>query len=56
MKLRVNIPIEQDYQKPDPNVSGNFSLNEEFNIGTVDFLQVCTILGQFNDLAKRLRK
>ena len=55
MKLRINISIEPDYSTRE-NVSGNFQLNESFDIGSLDFLEVCHVLGQFDELAKRLKK
>jgi hypothetical protein len=57
VKLRISISVEPDY---DPskreNVSGNLQLQEQFEVGSLDFLEVCRILGQFDELAKRLSR
>ena len=54
MKLRISISIEPEYGKE--NVQGNLQLNEQFEVGSLDFLEVCRILGQFDELAKKVKK
>ena len=59
MKLRISISIEPEYdpqRRMTENVTGDLSLQEEFQLGALNFLEVCRILGQFDDLAKRVKK
>jgi len=50
LNLRIEVNISQDYGQ------GNLHLREEIQIAEVDFLEMAKILGQFNELADRVRK
>jgi hypothetical protein len=60
MRLRIQVSIEQDQytpgKQPDYSVSGNLQLHEDFEVGNLQFLEVCRILGQFDELAKKVKK
>lgn len=49
LMVRINIQINQR------NYGGALNISEEFVIEQTDFTEMCKILGQFNDLAKKIR-
>lgn len=51
LSLRISIEIHQEYP-----ASGNLRISDEFNIKEMDFMEMCKIIGQFEDLATKVKK
>ncbi len=51
LNLRIEVSISQSNYG-----QGNLHLREELEIAEVDFLEMAQILGQFKELADRVRK
>jgi hypothetical protein len=50
MTVRIDVRIFQ------ANTGGALNVSEEFVIEPTEFTEICKILGQFDDLAKRIRQ
>lgn len=48
LKVRIEISVEQE------NYSGGLRLAQQFTLSARDFLEMAKILGQFDDLAKKI--
>lgn len=48
IRIRIAISVEQK------NYTGGLRLEQEFAIGARDFLEMAKVLGQFDDLAKKI--
>lgn len=48
LRVRIEISVEQK------NYNGGLRLMQEFTLGARDFLEMAKILGQFDELAKKI--
>ena len=53
-KPGYNLIIRVEVQSENP-MHGRLTLVDEFRVSATDFMEMCRILGQFDDLAARVR-
>lgn len=49
LSVRISVEIHQEYQ-------GSLRISDEFTIKEMDFKEMCKVIGQFEDLATRVKK
>lgn len=56
MKLRISVVLQPDYgpSGQEKGISGDLRLDQEFTICSLNFLEVCRVLSQFDELAKKI--
>jgi hypothetical protein len=57
MALRVDISVRitPSYNDPSPNMHGDLTIQESFQIEASNFLEMSAILGQFHELAQKVK-
>jgi hypothetical protein len=50
LELSINVSVYQQ------STGGRLEVKQKFTLGPGDFTEICKILGQFHDLAEKIRK